>query len=221
MKTAVLAAFKKEITGLLHGSGLSDEFKSRGPVRMSSGGLSGHEVSLIITGMGKVPAAIATQFVIDTVRPDRIVLCGMAGALSRLVEPLDLVVADKVLAHDTGPLPSEWSQTDRSLTADLLSSSAGVVPDGHAHTGAVVSGDKPLMKAREKKRLHKVFGAYAVDMEASAVVQAARANDIPVGVVKAVTDRADGRAKAAFMKNLPLAADLIRSVLIRFFENPS
>jgi len=218
MTTALFSALKKEAVHLIGALNFSPKLETLGPARIARTTLGTEELVLAVTGIGKVPAALACQAVIDRFSLDRIVLVGTAGSLSPQLAPGELIVPDRVVAIDTGPLIPSWIETDPALTAALVDACAAADPRAAIHGGGLVTRDQPLLDARERLAVEQRWKALAVDMEAAAVAHAARANNIPLGIVKAITDRADKEAENAFRQNLDFAAERISRVLFRFFQ---
>ncbi len=73
------------------------------------GTLGGHDVVVALSGMGKVAAALVATSLIETTRPRALVFSGVAGGLDPALDVGDVVIAERVVQHDTGVL------TDRGL----------------------------------------------------------------------------------------------------------
>lgn len=100
---------------------------------------------------------------------------GFAGALDDVLQPGDIVLADRVIDTE--------SSTDFLCQSDFL-------PIPSAHRGTVLSTPNVIVSVEEKQRLRAAWQALAVDMEASAVARAASAAHLAFGSVKAITDTA-------------------------------
>lgn len=218
MTTAIFAALKKEAIGFIRDVGLEPALDSLGPARITRGRCAGEPFVLAVTGIGKVHAALSCQAVADRFDPERFVLVGTAGSLTREVGPGDLVVADRTVAVDTGPLIPSWIDADSSLTEALAVACGEESPEVDIHRGGLITRDQPLLDARERAAVEQRWDALAVDMEAAAVALAARANGVPLGIVKAITDRADKEAEIAFRRNLDIAAERLSRILHRLFQ---
>ncbi len=218
MTIAIFSALKKEAAQLIRTAGLASTLESAGPASVTRGECEGREIVVAITGIGKVPAALACQAVIDRYRPECLLLIGTAGSLSPRLGPGDLIVADRVVAIDTGPLIPSWIETDQSLRSALLEACGEEAPGTEVHCGGLITRDRPILDERDRAVVEQTWKALAVDMEAAAVALAARTNSLPLGIVKAITDRADKEAEAAFRRNLDTAAERISRVLIRFLQ---
>jgi adenosylhomocysteine nucleosidase len=73
------------------------------------GQLGGRDTVLALSGMGKVAAALVATSLIETTRPCALIFSGVAGGLDPHLDVGDIVIAERVVQHDTGVL------TDRGL----------------------------------------------------------------------------------------------------------
>jgi adenosylhomocysteine nucleosidase len=220
MKIAVLGAFRLEVERIGNLVAGGNEILQAGCLKYVVGSGGARSILVGTTGMGKVRAAAAVQSVIDLFQPGLILVCGTAGALSDRVRPLDLVVAERVLQHDTGPKEPEWIPLDPPCLKRLDAASREAIQD-RPHgvlRGGLVTGDRPVLDRRERKRLSRRFDALAVDMEAGAIAAVASAHGIPLAVVKAITDSADGRGIKDFKKHVHPGTDLAQKAVARLLD---
>ena len=61
------------------------------------GKIGNNEIILTKSGVGKVCAAINTQYIIDTYNPDYIINTGVAGGISQELEVGDIVIATSLV----------------------------------------------------------------------------------------------------------------------------
>ena len=214
-RIAVLGAFPIEVErfgGLVKSGGMLER---AGPLKYLSGAFGSRILLVGTLGIGKVRAAAGSQAALDLFHPGLVLLCGTAGALAEGVRPLDLVVADRVLQHDTGPKEPEWLVLDAGLAARLEEASLqslGSSPH-KVFRGGLVTGDQPVLDLKARKSLAGRFGALAVDMEAAAAAAVAEANRVPLAVVKAITDSADRNGVQDFKKHVRQGAALAQEAV--------
>ncbi|MHC4943497.1 MAG: 5'-methylthioadenosine/S-adenosylhomocysteine nucleosidase [Planctomycetota bacterium] len=215
-RAVILAAFRVEVERLPERLEGKSALEEAGFLKYVTGEFEGRAVLVGTSGMGKVRAAAAAQKAVDLFQPGILLCCGTAGALREGVVPLDLVLGEKVLQHDTVPEVSSWIEADPSMTGRLEQAAQDVVKGTpHAlHRGGLVTGDRPVLDAGERKELARRFDALAVDMEAAAVVQVALENGVPAAVIKAVTDSADEHGKSDFKKNVKKGAGLAQQAVL-------
>lgn len=189
-----------------------------------SGRLFGVETVLAICGPGKVNAAICTQSMITNYSPDWVLNLGVAGAGDTGVKIGDMVVATACVQHDVDTsavgdpvgLISKINlielPCDDVLRARLVKA-AEVLSDAKAYEGIVATGDQFIHRAEDKTRIHQLFGAKAVEMEGGAVAQVCHAFGVPCGVLRSISDQADGQAELDYPSFVKLAADHSQQVV--------
>ena len=127
-------------------------------------------------GMGLAKARESAERLSSAPPPDAVAVAGVGGALTDMLQPGDLVVAELVI--DTSGREVAWLASAPSLAADLRH--LGL----RARSGTVVSTDH-IVTGGERAML-AALGADVVDMESSAVADASwRA---PLAVVRAISD---------------------------------
>ncbi len=199
----VLAALQEEVEGLARGLRLSDRPSPRLP--LWEGELEGTPVLLALGGVGKVAAALASQFVCDQVKPACILTIGLAGGIKSETSPGHVVVASGALQYDVdarplapakGILPglgAALMRADPEIAARLLRAATHVVGQaGNVRAGLVLTGDQ-IVSAREvRDRVLADFPEGACfDMETAAVALVAIQNGVPWGGVRITSDAAD------------------------------
>lgn len=205
-----------------------------------TGTLCGREVTLALSGVGKVAAASTATVLVE--RASAVIMVGTAGGIGVGVEPGDVVVAAELLQHDLDarPLWERWVvpslglariPADRTLTAALASAAEVVVgthrPDlaelglgvPHWHLGMIASGDIFVATAEGSAQLRKELpDALAVEMESAAIAQVCHTAGVPFAVARTISDRADHTAVVDFPRFLrqvaaPYARDLVLTAL--------
>jgi adenosylhomocysteine nucleosidase len=162
------------------------------------GAIEGTPVVLAVTGVGKVAAALATQFVCDVFHPRCMITFGLAGATASGVPRGQLIVASGALQHDMdarpltdarGTIPSlgiavlpadpTWSEKLRQTT-------------GNPRIGLILTGDQIVTSREVRGRLMRDFPEGACfDMETAAIAQVAVQNGIPWAALRLTSDSAD------------------------------
>jgi adenosylhomocysteine nucleosidase len=174
------------------------------------GHLHGHEVVAVLSGIGKVAAAITATVLIEKFHVHRILFTGVAGGLATHVKVGDVVVGTEMLQHDmnAAPLFPQYEvpllgrarfQTDDVMTRCLIESAVQALPQATVHAGLIVSGDQFVSSASECQRLQSdLSDALAVEMEGAALAQVCHAYGMPLAVVRTLSDRADDDAHTDF-----------------------
>ena len=142
-----------------------------------TGTLEDSPVVLVKCGVGKVNAARTAQVLIDAFAPSALINTGIAGGVAPGLSVGDAVVADGLVQHDFD-----------------------VTAFGHAKGYLCTGGDssKPTVFVPEQKVQDSLFHASAAEMEGGAIAQAAALSGVPFGVIRVISDLADGTAPSSF-----------------------
>jgi adenosylhomocysteine nucleosidase len=156
---------------------------------------------IIISGMGKVSAALAAQILIRERHCDRILNAGVCGAL---VDGVGLTPGNifRISAASEGP------------------SGPGVPVDAIRCAGALwrnlpaarlVTVEQPVFEAAERQRL-AAWGAL-VDMEGAVVARVAQLYGIPWDMIKGITDTAGDGERINLHRNLATVSEAVAAHL--------
>ncbi|MBQ2847327.1 MAG: 5'-methylthioadenosine/adenosylhomocysteine nucleosidase [Clostridia bacterium] len=188
-----------------------------GGVEFVKGTLHGKDIVIAVCGIGKVAAAMCTQTMILKYAPDRIINTGVGGSLSIKLAIGDIAVAESLVQHDmdTSPLGDPVGlisginiiniPADEKVIGTLIN---GVekLENVKAVKGVIASGDQFIASEEKKKFITDNFGAIVCEMEGASIAQVCYSNGVPFGVVRAVSDCADGSSHMDYGEFLPIAA---------------
>lgn len=189
-----------------------------------SGRLFGKDAVLAVCGPGKVNAALCTQSMILHYQPEWILNLGVAGAGDTTVAIGDMVVATAAVQHDmdTSPIGDPVGLVskinlveipcDASLRARLVKA-ASTVAGVTVHEGIIATGDQFINSGEKRSLIHRLFGAKAVEMEGGAVAHACYAHGVPCGVLRSISDQADGQSEMDYPTFTRLAASHSQQVV--------
>jgi adenosylhomocysteine nucleosidase len=227
---AIVSAMYDELSQLL--ALMPDENKqTRAGREFWLGHLHGHEVVLVLSGIGKVAAATTATLLIEHFLVSHIVFTGVAGGLGKNVNVGDLVVANSFLQHDldVSPLFPKYEvpsygvatfQADNKLASELRQACTEVLNDianvltsetraafnlanPQLHEGLIISGDRFVSTTAESKKLQQDLpSALAVEMESAAFAQVCHDYGVPFSAVRTISDRADDDATVDFNRFL-------------------
>ena len=178
-------------------------------LKIFTGTIDNKFVILAQSGVGKVNAALNTQYIIDTFKPDIIINTGVAGGIADGLDIGDVVIGTYLVQHDfdvtvlgyakgymcTGvekDKPTKY-YCNKDLIEKFQSSLEENISAKKIHQGVIASGDKFVSGKEIKKEINEYFGAVAVEMEGCAIAQVATRNKIPFIVTRAISDLADGK----------------------------
>ncbi|MEI6082249.1 MAG: 5'-methylthioadenosine/adenosylhomocysteine nucleosidase [Verrucomicrobiota bacterium] len=224
-RTGIIAAMDSELRELT--ASLDHERTERIAGReIHYGNLEGMPVAIVLCGCGKVNAALSATLLAGHSKISRMLLTGISGALAEGLRVGDIVIGDSFVQHDMDARPlfplhqipfEGFSVIEAEPELRHLLSDAGRAmlatrrPPGLESAalfeGLVVSGDQFLSSNEARSRvLDTIPKASCVDMESAAVAQVCRAADLPLGVMRVISDSADGSAHIDFAKFVEYSA---------------
>jgi nucleoside phosphorylase len=171
------------------------------PVQVLASPQSPHRVA--ISGMGKVPAALATQWLIREHGPGRVVHAGICGALGdpRKFAPGEILRVTSASEGWPGP----------GLPAEAVACAGDLWPELRAAT--LVTVERPVFDDAVRAELLR-YGEL-VDMEGAVVARVARLHGLPCSIIKGVSDHAGCRDRSLLKLRLPAVSADIAGVLWR------
>ena len=201
-----------------------------GGVEFVKGTLHGKDIVIAVCGIGKVAAAMCTQIMILKYSPDRIINTGVGGSLSTKLAIGDIAVAESLVQHDmdTSPLGDPIGlisglnmvniPADKAV-ADLLLEGIKTLENVKGLSGVIASGDQFIASDEKKKFITENFNAIVCEMEGASIAQVCYSNGVPFGVVRAVSDCADGSSHMDYGEFLPVAAANAAKLIEYFVVN--
>lgn len=188
-----------------------------------TGTISGKQIVLCKSGVGKVNAAVTTQILIDAFGVARVLFTGVAGAVHPDLGIGDIVISADCIQHDMdvtalgyprGVIPY---QAVSSFPADSalvqLAEEACMSLKQKSITGIVLSGDQFIASAAVVAGLREQFNGACAEMEGAAVAQVCFMNDIPFVIIRSMSDKADGSAHANYHEFTVTAAESSHAIL--------
>lgn len=199
---AVLAALKEEAGALLRGL---TPMTSPPPLFPAwHGEIEGVLAVVVLTGVGKVAAASAAQFVCDAIGPAWLLSIGLAGATTSQAARGQVVVVSAALQHDMDarPLTAARSiipglgiaelESDPRLSAKLVDAATKVAAGRGVVSGLVLTGDQVITSRELRDRILAEHPRGACfDMETAAIAQVAHRNAMPWAGLRITSDSAD------------------------------
>jgi adenosylhomocysteine nucleosidase len=205
-------------------------------------------VVLAWTQWGKVAAAITATHVIAAYSPSAVIFTGVAGGLVPQVAIGDVVVADSLVQHDVDaspifprheiPLLGRTSfSSDEGLRADLAAAADAFLAEDLptaapaagerfgiqrpvVHRGQIASGDQFISdRAVATDLVRRLPATLCVEMEGAAVAHVCHEHEVPFGVVRIISDRADTDAGIDFPAFLEqIASAYTQGILRRYLR---
>ena len=198
MKIGIIAAMSNERKQIV--SLLSDarEIK-RGAFTFTEGEISGNEVILMESGIGKVNAAIGASELIRSYSPDCIINTGVAGGVDESLNVMDVVVGQSVCYHDVWCGDgNEYGQVQGlplyfGGDAHLFDVAMHLESEVTLRGGLICSGDQFISDHDQLATIKKRFPeALAVDMESASVAQTCHIFGVPFLSFRIISDTPGG-----------------------------
>ncbi|MGZ5010288.1 MAG: phosphorylase family protein [Methylobacter sp.] len=164
-------------------------------------------IVLAYSGAGADNARAASELLI-TQGAVRLISWGCAAALSELLKPGDLILADTLIDAEGTQIDvhNAWLE----FTKNLISTQIKI------HTGSLAESLTIVAAAKDKKHLHAQTGAIALDMESAAIGTVARQNDLPFLVIRTVADPVNMDLPKAINHSLNDEGDIVLAKLLAF-----
>jgi adenosylhomocysteine nucleosidase len=160
------------------------------------------------SGIGSIYAAAATELLIERYKVEAIVNFGLAGGLNPAYGVGDLVVAKRVVHHQFdlrgigAPRRGQYENrtspfwdTDEEIIERFMRVVKEPLP-----LAVIASGDAFVSDKKIKNELVKEFKADACDMESAGITIVAAAHNIPVFIMKMISDKAEEQSAAEYEK---------------------
>ncbi|TDR22766.1 5'-methylthioadenosine/adenosylhomocysteine nucleosidase [Marinicella litoralis] len=177
-------------------------------IKITLGSWSGHAVCLLESGIGKVNATLAAEWLAREFKPDLVINTGSAGGIKLGTHVGDFVFADKVCHHDVDVspigfefgelpgLPVYYAVKDRWLKK--LDQVATQLQDMH-HIGTIATGESFIYRESQVAQIKQRFAdVVACEMEAAAVAQVCYLHDIDFLILRNLSDVAGEEAQTSF-----------------------
>ena len=151
-------------------------------------------IRCVLSGIGKVNAAMAASTLIDSFKPDCMLSIGVAGSFAEGIVEGDVVIASETAYHDVWcgehcSFGQVEGQPQRfACDSKLLGKATAALPE--ARVGLNITGDQFYISMEEDARQKALYpDALSIDMEAAAVAHVCRAKDVPFLAVKIISDQ--------------------------------
>ena len=198
----IVVALYSEAQALLEKIKNTTEFKLADK-RAFSFEFNGKKVVLVISGIGKVSAALTTHLLIDKYSPDFILNFGTCGGTNNSVEVLNYYAINKCCQYDfdlreLDGVPLGYIQEYKSQY--FFPVTCGI---DYLKTTSLASADKFTNHDQDVNTINDEVKCSVCDMEGGAIAQVCTSNDIPLYMIKGITDvHGSGTQQEQFYKNL-------------------
>lgn len=216
MKIAVIGAMEEEVR-ILREKLEQKKTETVAGCEFTVGELSGHEVILLKSGIGKVNAAMSTTILLERYRPEKVINTGSAGGFHHTLNVGDVVISTEVRHHDVdvtafnyeyGQVPGMPAafEADAALVG-LAERCMKSSDDVQVVKGTIATGDSFMNDPQRVDFVRSKFNdLYAVEMEAAAVAQVCYQYNVPFVIIRALSDIAGKESNISFDQFLDQAA---------------
>lgn len=233
-KIGIIGAMDEEVAYL---KSLAKNAKSTSAdgLEFVEGEIEGVQVVVVMSGIGKVNAALCAQRLILQFNCTHVINTGIAGAAAHGLGVLDMVASTDAVYHDfdvTGfgykptVIPrmekSAFPADEKMLNAALSSfeEMKAVEPfKGHKLiSGRIASGDQFISDKKVKNHIVEICSPACVEMEGAAIAHACFINKTPFLVLRCMSDMADDGEEATYDFNDKIAADMSARLVVRIIQ---
>lgn len=166
---------------------------------ITKGTLGNNNIVLAKSGVGKVAASTTAQFIIDEYNPIYIINTGIAGSLSPNMKAGSVVIGENMVQHDFDVTafgnprgyidngiepdkPTVFHSDNKLIEIFKKESAANLI------LGTIATGDIFINQKKQKQEIRNEFHADIIDMESAAIAQTAQRNNIPLLVIRTISD---------------------------------
>lgn len=215
MRIGIIGAMDEEVE-LLKEKLLNRQDETIAGCEFHRGSISGQEIILLKSGIGKVNAAIGTSLLIQLFKPDVVINTGSAGGLDETLQVGDIVISTEVRYNDVdatvfgyefGQVPAmpAYYSPDESLVA--IAEKAAKKVGIQSKKGLVLSGDSFMSDHERVQDLKIRFDQpLCSEMEAGAIAQVCYQFAVPFVIIRSLSDIAGSDAKVSYEEFLETAS---------------
>lgn len=218
MKTiGIIGAMEEEITHLKEKLQNISVEKAAG-LEYIHGSFGENRVVLVVSGIGKVNAAVCTQAMIDRFGVDYVINTGVAGGLMDGLHIGDILISVDAVQHDmdtsalgdpVGIIPrlaESYFKADQELIRLAKEAAAESGESYQAVVGRVASGDQFIGTKEGKDKIRRNVQGDCAEMEGAAIAHACWLNGVPFVIIRAISDDANEEAEMDFGQFSKIAA---------------
>lgn len=224
MKIGIIGAMAEEIEDLKLRMG-NFKIEERAGFTFYSGTLYREEIVLLLSGIGKVNAAMGTTLLIERFNPDCIINTGSAGGFSKKLSIGDIVISTEVRHHDVdatvfgyeyGQVPQmPAAYIPNSVLIKMAEKAVQKLDDVGTSKGLIATGDAFMHKDDHIHAvIEKLPSIIAAEMEAAAIAQCCHNFNLPFVIIRAISDIAGDKDNQIEFKDFLKVAAVNSAVMV-------
>lgn len=199
-------------------------------LKFYEGTINNKNIVLVESGVGKVNAARTTQVLIDNYKIDAIINVGSAGSANKELQIGDIVIGKTLVQHDFditafGHPKGYISNVGEKIKSDenLIKSMEQTIEnlqnkEFKIKIGTIASGDIFCTEPKMKEKIRDKFNADAIEMEGAAIAQVCKLDNVPILVIRSISDSPNGNNNITFDQYLETASKRCAEILSQFFN---
>ena len=201
------------ITGLV--VALPEELTTLTSIKIEKGGFLFITERLLVaySGAGPTNATAAAELLVAK-GATRLISWGCAAALADSLKPGDLILADKLIDAENNEMAinADWHRYSHSILSKFIDVTCGCL----AESISIVS------TSTDKKQLHSLTGAVALDMESIAIAKIAKQHTLPFLVIRVIVDPVEMSLPLAINHALNERGEIeLKKLLVFLFLHPA
>jgi adenosylhomocysteine nucleosidase len=173
-------------------------------------------ITLFHGGWGKISAAASAQYAIDRFKPGLIVNLGTCGGFAGRIESGTIILVEWTLVYDIIEQMGDSSEAILHYASPLDLSWLSEPYPYPVWRGLLVSADRDIVMD-EIPELTEKYDAVAADWESGAIAWVAQRNDIPILILRTVSDLVGGDGGEAY-GNLELFHERTRTIMKQLLD---
>ncbi len=219
----IISAMDNEIAALVRDASIERE-ETIGGEKYYIGTLHGQNVVITKSGIGKVFASSGATILLDNYNIEKLIFTGIAGGVADGTDVLDEIVATSLVEHDYGIItndgfewrsgdpgfgnkPGEYYECDKALVDIAYNAAVKVLGAEFVHKGTIATGDQFIASEDYVAMLQTKYNAVACEMEGASVAKICIRYGVPFVVIRALSDKADGKAHESYANFGDIAAE--------------
>lgn len=231
----IISAMDNEIDLLLK-EAVIDRVDTVADVEYHIGSLQGQPVIITRAGIGKIRAASSVTALLMKYPISKVIFTGVAGGVADETQVLDEVIATRLVEHDYGILSNDgfaWRSGDPGIGDEAgvyyacdpqlvqlaYDAAVEVVGEDHVFKGTIATGDQFIANNEYVETLRSDYDAYACEMEGAAAAVVCIKYETPFVVIRALSDKADGKAHDSYENFGDIAADNSSRIVIKMLDS--
>lgn len=185
------------------------------------GSINKKEVVIVKSNVGKVNSARSAQMLIDNFDIRIVINIGTSGSVDNNLNIGDVVVADRLYQYDFDVTAFGRKLGEIENIGECIYTNKNILNkiSKDLIVGGIASGDKFITRMEDKTFIRDKFNVVCIEMEGASIAQVCYLSNIPVLVIRSVTDKLDGTSEVDFVKFLEYSSRKVANILKDIIED--